>query len=312
MTKRLAIYLAVTFGLSWGLWIPLGFAFEIFTYGENSAPFIIAATSIVMFFPLVGAVVAELACMGKLAPGQSRWRELANRLAFYPRIGGNIPNYLLAWFVPAGLALLGCVVYFLAFPHEFDTSMGYIVDLVAQTGGSAQELPLPPAVLVAVTLFQALTWAPFFNMFFAFGEEAGWRGLLFPELCTRLSHRGAAFVSGIIWGLWHAPIIAMGHNYGMDYAGFPVLGIVVMTLACAAYGVWLAWLRLRSQSVWPCALNHGAFNAIAGMGLYFSATGPNVFGPSPLGLVAGIPLFALGAICWLKLSSVRPSARSLG
>ena len=147
MTKRLAIYLAVTFGLSWGIWIPLGFAFEIFTYGENSVPFIIAATSIVMFFPLVGAVVAELACMGTLAPGQSRWCELANRLAFYPRISGNIPNYLLAWFVPAGLALLGCVVYFLAFPHEFDASMGYILDLAAQIITAQKVCPTAPRTL---------------------------------------------------------------------------------------------------------------------------------------------------------------------
>ena len=34
-------------------------------------------------------------------------------------------------------------------------------------------------------------------------------------------------VMGIVWGLWHAPIIAMGHNYGTDYLGAPWLGMPV-------------------------------------------------------------------------------------
>ena len=94
----------------------------------------------------------------------------------------------------------------------------------------------------------------------------------------------------------------MGHNYGMGYAGFPFAGILTMTLTCTAMACWLSYLRTKSGSVWPCALAHGAFNAVANTGLMFSTCGSTLFGPSPLGLVAGIPLIILGAFCWLRLT----------
>ena len=78
-----------------------------------------------------------------------------------------------------------------------------------------------------------------------------------------------------------------------------------MTLACMTMACWLSWLRRQSGSVWPCALAHGAFNAIANLGLVFCTCGPTLLGPSPLGLVAGIPLFAVGIFCWTRLSSAR-------
>jgi hypothetical protein len=91
----------------------------------------------------------------------------------------------------------------------------------------------------------------------------------------------------------------------MGYEGFPVAGILTMTLLCTAMSCWLSLLRARSGSVWPCALAHGAFNAIANVGVVFCSAGQTLFGPSPLGLVAGIPLMAIGVFCWIRLSSAR-------
>ena len=85
-----------------------------------------------------------------------------------------------------------------------------------------------PALAVSLVI------APFINVIPAFGEELGWRGMLYPTLAERMSERMAALATGVIWGLWHAPAIAMGHNYGMGYAGFPVVGIRTMTLLCTA------------------------------------------------------------------------------
>ena len=143
------------------------------------------------------------------------------------------------------------------------------------------------------------------SLFPAFGEELGWRGMLFPTLAAHLPVRAAAVVSGIIWGLWHAPAIAMGHNYGMGYEGFPIAGILVMTLMCTGLGCWLALLRARTGSVWPCALAHGAFNAVANIGVVFCISGPGLFGPSPLGLVAGIPLLVLGFVSLTRFARAR-------
>ncbi len=292
MGKRLAIYLAVTFGLSWGLWIPAGIALGTFEHGVGSSAIMFALVAIGMFFPLAGALAAQAACKND-DPFELRLR---------PCVGGIVPWYVAAWLAPAALALLGAAVYFVLMPQEFDPTMTSYLSLMAQQSGTdLSEMPLPPAALMALTALSALTYAPFLNMLFAFGEEAGWRGMLYPVLAQRMSQRAAALASGVIWGVWHAPIIAMGHNYGMGYAGFPLLGILTMTLACTAMGVCMAYLWQRTENVWPCALAHGSFNAVANLGVALAASGQTVLGPSPLALLAGIPLFALGIACLLRL-----------
>ena len=297
--KRLAVYLIVTFGLTWGLLIPAGFALGAFEHGEASSMVMIGLIALSMFFPLVGALIANYAC------------KLEERidLCWKPLIGQNIPLYLFAWFGPTVVALLGFVVFFALNPQWFDPTMqSYLETTAAAAGQSADELisqmpPLP--VLLSGVLVASVAIAPFINMIPAFGEELGWRGMLFPTLAERMSQRAAALVTGIIWGLWHAPAIAMGHNYGMGYAGFPFAGILTMILLCTAMSCWFSYLRARSGSVWPCALAHGAFNAIANAGLMFCTCGQTLFGPTPLGLVAGIPLMILGIVCCLRLSPSR-------
>lgn len=297
--KRLAIFLTATFALTWGLLIPAGFLLGTFAQGEASSPVMFGLIALSMFFPLVGALVANSAC-GPEARIDLGWR---------PCVKQNVRYYLVAWFAPAVVALLGCLVFFAANPHLFDPTMRSYIETSAAAAGLAPDdlaSQLPPIpVLLGATLVSSLVVAPFINMVPACGEELGWRGMLYPTLAERMSERSAALATGVIWGLWHAPAIAMGHNYGMGYEGFPVAGILTMTLLCTAMSCWLSLLRARSGSVWPCALAHGAFNAVANVGVALCSVGQTLLGPNPLGLVAGIPLMAVGVFCWLRLSSAR-------
>src|SRR5262245_8542216 len=45
-----------------------------------------------------------------------------------------------------------------------------------------------------------------------FGEEFGWRGFLQRRLFPN-SPVAAALVTGLIWGVWHYPLILRGYNY---------------------------------------------------------------------------------------------------
>jgi ABC-2 type transport system ATP-binding protein len=104
---------------------------------------------------------------------------------------------------------------------------------------------------------------------------------------------------GFIWGLWHAPIIAMGHNYGFDYPGAPWSGILAMIWFTLPLAVIIGWLTLKADSVWPAVIMHGALNAIAGLGVLLvdpNAAGLNsLVGPLPTGVVAGIPAVIVAA-----------------
>jgi len=50
------------------------------------------------------------------------------------------------------------------------------------------------------------------NALFGFGEEAGWRGYLLHEWKHMQFWKASLFI-GLIWGIWHAPLILLGYNY---------------------------------------------------------------------------------------------------
>lgn len=90
------------------------------------------------------------------------------------------------------------------------------------------------------------------------GEEIGWRGYML----TRLVDSGVPapiLISGLIWGLWHTPLIFSG-----QYAsgGYPILSVCLFVVGIVAAAYVFAWLRLSSGSIWPCIWAHGAWNAV--------------------------------------------------
>lgn len=288
MGKRLAVFLGVTFGLSWTTWAIAGVITGAVTQGVSASMPMVVIVAVSMFFPLVGALTANV-----VAPKEQRID-----FGVRPRIRGNGRLYALAWLLPAVLTFIGGTLFFLMFPQLFDGDATQLRSALEASGVPADQLGL----VVMGQLLAAVTVGPLINTIPSLGEEVGWRGMLLPLLCERMSERRAAIVSGIIWGLWHAPIIAMGHNYGMSYPGFPVTGILTMVVACTSIGCLLSWLRLRSGSVWPCSVAHGAINAITNAGVLFSTAGATLYGPSALGLVAGIPTMLLAVYCWRQLA----------
>lgn len=92
------------------------------------------------------------------------------------------------------------------------------------------------------------------------GEEIGWRGFLVPELNNWLGFRGACLVSGAVWTLWHLPaILFRGYGVTGTPKSYQVVCFAVLVMATS---VILAWLRIRSGSVWPATILHATHNAV--------------------------------------------------
>ncbi len=122
------------------------------------------------------------------------------------------------------------------------------------TLGVAIDIPAP--VLLGAVIFTLLATAVVVNSVYAFSEELGWRGYLLPKL-LHLGKLRACVISGAIWGVWHAPLIMMGHLY----PGYPYLGVLMITIMCILLGVIFGWLRLASDSLIPPIVAHAALNA---------------------------------------------------
>nr|WP_246475749.1 CPBP family intramembrane glutamic endopeptidase [Brevibacterium renqingii] len=93
------------------------------------------------------------------------------------------------------------------------------------------------------------------NVFVTIGEEFGWRGWLLTSL-RPLGTWPALLTVGVLWGLWHAPLILLGYNF--DRPGISGLGLMVA--GCVMLGILFGWLRLRTGSVWPAVFAHAALN----------------------------------------------------
>lgn len=103
----------------------------------------------------------------------------------------------------------------------------------------------------------------------AFGEEWGWRGYMMPKLMELMPKPVAVIVGGIIWGLWHAPLTVAGHNFGVDYPGYPFVGIGMMCLMCTVMNAFMTLLTEKTKSIYPTTFVHAINNNLS-MGVLFS------------------------------------------
>ena len=191
------------------------------------------------------------------------------------------------WLVIAAIAPLGLALS--------TTAVSLAVPGIAFSPG-VQLLPgvsLPagvPGLLAGVGIVLALGVSV--NAVLAMGEEVGWRGYLLWELAP-LGFWRASAVTGLIWGLWHAPVIVEGYNY----PSFPLLGVLVMTLATLTFSVLYTYLVVQARSVLAAVFFHGVFNASAGLVLAYTLTDTAALGQlvaSPVG-AASMVVFLLVA-----------------
>lgn len=95
------------------------------------------------------------------------------------------------------------------------------------------------------------------NLSTVLGEEIGWRGFLVPELAKQMSFTRLSFLSGMIWAAWHAPLLLFA-DYNAGTNRWYALACSGVTVVSASFI--LAWLRLKSGSVWPAAVLHASHN----------------------------------------------------
>ncbi|MEX1189585.1 MAG: CPBP family intramembrane glutamic endopeptidase [Bacteroidia bacterium] len=106
------------------------------------------------------------------------------------------------------------------------------------------------------------------NLIFTLGEEIGWRGFLYNQLQDHSLHSRVIF-TGFVWGLWHAPLIAMGHNF----PSYPLIGIFIMIVFCIVLSYPMDWLRRTSKSVLGPGIFHGMINGTAAGMMVFVTSG---------------------------------------
>jgi uncharacterized protein len=96
------------------------------------------------------------------------------------------------------------------------------------------------------------------------GEEIGWRGYLLPRFQQLTSHRKAAVLTGFAHGCFHLPLILLATTYDTGTARWVAAPVAVAVIT--AGGVFYAWLRDRTGTVWPVAIAHNVVNTVFDLG----------------------------------------------
>ena len=283
--KKTIIYLLFTFIVAYAMQV------AIYCLYKSGTAFVYQYfMSAMMFVPFFGALVSGYSF---------------KNIGWKPVFKGNIKTILFVWFGPALLTAIGALIYFLIFPQHFDLSGRYVVEAAGEEAlkqMEAQGITYPMQVLISC--IACITYAPALNALFAIGEEVGWRGFLYPQLKARFGRQKGWLIGGAIWGAWHWPVIwLIGYEYGFEYIGFPVSGMLLFVVITIALGIICDWTYEKSGCIWLPSLFHGAFNAIATVTIAVlipGTTSARLLGPAPNGLIAGIPLFATALFIYLK------------
>ncbi|HEY0162149.1 MAG TPA: type II CAAX endopeptidase family protein [Edaphobacter sp.] len=153
----------------------------------------------------------------------------------------------LAYIVPVYLAT------WLLIPGSLQSSTFF------SNGAKAAGFPaFPHAATLGLYLPVILTFGVLMRLPNTLGEEIGWRGFLLPQLTRRFGFSLAALITGSLWALWHYPMLAA---FGFFTAPNAFARMLCFTLMVIALSFVIGWLRLKTESLWPCVLMHASHNA---------------------------------------------------
>jgi membrane protease YdiL (CAAX protease family) len=281
--KGIAAYLFISFGLAWIVW-----GITVLAGLRPDDPKFIFALAPGGFAPAIAAFVVR------------RWvtREGFADAGLRPNLG-RWPYYVFAWLWPLAVVVVIVLLAAVLGLSDPDFTFNRALTRIIPQGTAVPEIM--PAILLIPMLLSALFYTPIL-----FGEEFGWRGYLqmrlFPDRPTL-----AAVATGLIWAVWHYPLLLMGYQFPDNrYAG-----LVVFPVSLVLYSIMLGWLRLRTDSVWAPSLAHSAFNVVgASLTMLLFLGGANYLFVFFSGILSWIPM---GVLCtWILMRHrLQPWRRTL-
>lgn len=287
-TKRILYFLALCFGVAW--------VSEIFAiipmYQSGDVELVKEAVDMIsqlMLAPALAALVVRIGTREGLVKSGIQFNLFEHKALF-----------LLGWFGTTALSFAGALIYFLVFRDNFDPDMTNFVASYSRSAANAGAQIDAVSIVAAykTDLLIKVFTAAVLDFINSFGEEWGFRAYLLPKLYRKFGAVWSMLLSGLASGLWYAPLVAAGYYYGTGNAGFPVVNILAMCIFGTVTGVIYSYLCLRTGSIFPAVFAHSAVNVLMSQAALFTFDGGNFFvGPSPTGILSGLPFIAAAAVC---------------
>lgn len=282
--KKVIRFVVITLCIAWAIQIAASI-FMLNNPGTVGTTVFQVALAGCMYIPLLAALIVK---------GDFR------SMGWKPKFKGNIGYLFFAAYVTVPLTAIGAAIFFMIYPDLFDMSGSWLMAQLEAQGLDPDTFFEQSGITdiktyMLISIPGAVT-APFINMIFAIGEEAGWRGFLYPELNKKFSRAVTWIIGGTIWSSFHFPAMLIGgYEYGLEYIGSPWAGLIVFTIFCITGGTITEIIYSRTKCIWYAALFHGSINAMATYPQMFmnvndpALTKNLILGPMPNGMIAMIP-----------------------
>lgn len=209
---------------------------------------------------------------------------IITRLFFYgPRFTdanlrfGKIKDYFKYWFLSLVIITFSYILFTLIGSVSWDfTGDTFIEQLTQQLGMTGQDIndTLPPGftpqIMLLIYFIGGIT---VFNILpgsiTGFGEEFGHRGFMFP-LLYKIKPWVGIIGGGLIWYGWHLPLILVVPQT-VEYPVWQILlNLVVMALGSLCTFTYLAYIYIKSKSVFVTSIAHITMNNAAASFSYFA------------------------------------------
>lgn len=198
---------------------------------------------------------------------------------------GKFKNYVIMLVAIVTFVILSILLNALIFKKSPDwhlTNMG--INGLTLLGDATNPLFFWIFQFIIIGLVSNLT----FPIIMMFGEEYGWRSFLFQKLLPLGFHK-ANIITNLVWGLWHAPIILMGYNYG----SYTFIGVLLFVLITFFLGTLFNYMYVRGNSVILTSVGHGWFNGLVPSVILLTGFMGKETLTAPLGLIGIFILLAM-------------------
>ena len=277
--KKIALFYALTL-----LFSNVFSAFDLFARRPGDAASLLYVTGI-MWSPGLAALLTKRIFQEPI--GELPWKWGGARfawLAYFIPLAYTVPVYLVTWLTPLG---------------------GFLeADFVKRTADQFGWPNFPPGLTLTLFVLITATVGLVGKTSRALGEEIGWRGFLVPELNKVVGFGGVGLISGIMWAVYHFPAMLFGdYNKGAP-AWFTLTCFTLMVIADSFI---LAWLTLRSNSLWPAAIFHGSHNLFI-QSIFTPMTrdtGPTKYIIDEFGIGLVVTISIAAVLAWRSFSRVR-------
>ena len=213
---------------------------------------------------------------------------------------GKTKYQIQSYFIPIIYALVAYLIIWGLGWGKF-----YNEEFVTVISNSLGLKELDDTLIIAIYVLQEAIIGILLGAIFALGEEIGWRGFLTPELYKTQGFTKTSLITGLVWGIWHLPILLFADYNSGTPVWYAMSCFIVLVIGISFI---YTWMRMKTGSLWTAVLLHASHNSFI-QNVFTPLTedtGNTAYYVDEFGIVLPVITLGFAVYFWNKRSELEP------